>query len=391
MKATAVVGAGFGDEGKGLVVDYLAAQDPSNTLVIRYNGGAQAAHTVETPDGVRHVFHHHGSGTLAGAESYLARHFVVNPLVWNKEHSALKKLGATPELYIDRDALVTTPYDMLINQEIEALRGSARHGSCGLGVNETVTRSNGWMRIKAFDLALPRRLNAMLTDIRDRYVPARMKFLSDLGKPSERFMDLVQSQSLLDSFMEAAHQLIMHTEIATWPPPGNHEHYIFEGAQGLLLDEQCEFFPHVTRSRTGSYEARKLTEMLPTERELHVIYVTRSYMTRHGAGPFPSEDPAMRFSDPTNVPNEFQGALRFGSLDVRLIAKHIALDAHQGVRQSLAMTCCDQHAWTDALEQTTGLRTVLKSYGPTRRDVRFVPPTRTVEPGDHEQEAVCHG
>src|SRR5262245_50739362 len=69
VRATAVIGANFGDEGKGLLTDYLAAKDPAGTVVIRCNGGAQAGHTVVTPAGRRHVFHHLGSGSLAGAST----------------------------------------------------------------------------------------------------------------------------------------------------------------------------------------------------------------------------------------------------------------------------------------------------------------------------------
>ena len=70
MKAYAVIGANYGDEGKGLITDYLCRQ-VENPLVIRFNGGAQAGHTVTTPEGIRHIFSHFGSGTLAGA-SYLS-------------------------------------------------------------------------------------------------------------------------------------------------------------------------------------------------------------------------------------------------------------------------------------------------------------------------------
>lgn len=58
MEAAVVIGANYGDEGKGLITDYLAALDHSNTLVVRFNGGAQAGHTVQTPSGLRHVFSH---------------------------------------------------------------------------------------------------------------------------------------------------------------------------------------------------------------------------------------------------------------------------------------------------------------------------------------------
>lgn len=130
-----VIGANYGDEGKGLVTDFLSN---SETLVVRFNGGAQAGHTVVTPEGQRHVFHHIGSGALRGAATLLSRFFIVNPFIFLKE---VKELGFEPTVSIDPRASVTTPYDMLLNQAVERKRGEERHGSCGLGINETVTRS----------------------------------------------------------------------------------------------------------------------------------------------------------------------------------------------------------------------------------------------------------
>ena len=136
MNVTAVIGANFGDEGKGLMTDYFSDK---KTVVVRHNGGAQAGHTVVTPDGIRHVFSHFGSGTLAGAATFLGPRFIINPLLWKKELGILKKMGFDPKVFY-AGGLVTTPYDMLINEEIERSRGDGRHGSCGVGINETVTR-----------------------------------------------------------------------------------------------------------------------------------------------------------------------------------------------------------------------------------------------------------
>ena len=107
MKAYAVIGANYGDEGKGLITDYLCRQ-VENPLVIRFNGGAQAGHTVESPEGVRHIFSHFGSGTLAGAPTYLSKHFVVNPILFNREYDVLVEKGIVPKVYVHPDCLVTT-------------------------------------------------------------------------------------------------------------------------------------------------------------------------------------------------------------------------------------------------------------------------------------------
>src|SRR5690348_14536867 len=126
MRATVVIGANFGDEGKGLMTDYLCAAagdssrgEISGAMVVRFNGGAQAGHTVFA-GGRRHVFHHFGSGAFAGAATFLSRYFVVNPFLWAKERD---ELGFCPRVFVDRAAMLTTPYDMLVNQEAERIRG----------------------------------------------------------------------------------------------------------------------------------------------------------------------------------------------------------------------------------------------------------------------------
>lgn len=87
MGARVVIGANFGDEGKGLVTDWLCAQGAG--VVVRFNGGAQAGHTVETPEG-RHVFHHLGSGTFCNVPTYLSQYFICNPILFLHELERLQ-------------------------------------------------------------------------------------------------------------------------------------------------------------------------------------------------------------------------------------------------------------------------------------------------------------
>ena len=91
--AKAVIGANYGDEGKGLMTDYHAAPAGTAGIVVRFNGGAQAGHTVTTPEGARHVFSHFGSGSLVGAATFLSRHVVCHPTLFFKEAAALEAAG----------------------------------------------------------------------------------------------------------------------------------------------------------------------------------------------------------------------------------------------------------------------------------------------------------
>ena len=128
-KAFAVIGSAYGDEGKGLAVDALtsrARRAREDVCVVRSNGGAQAGHTVVTPEGRRHVFSHIGAGALAGARTHLSRFFVVNPMVFGREATNLGAHILEQGVTIDPRAPVTTPWDMLLNQGVERARGPAR-------------------------------------------------------------------------------------------------------------------------------------------------------------------------------------------------------------------------------------------------------------------------
>src|SRR5512138_457863 len=137
-----VADLGYGDAGKGSIVDYLTRVTNAHT-VVRYNGGAQAAHNVITPDGRHHTFSQFGSGTFVpGTRTHLSRFMMVHPLAMLAEERHLRSLGvrdAFPRLSIDREALVTTPFQQSANRLKEMARGDGRHGSCGMGVGETMS------------------------------------------------------------------------------------------------------------------------------------------------------------------------------------------------------------------------------------------------------------
>ena len=119
-KGYAVIGANAGTKVKA-ISDYLCLQ-VENPLVISFNGGGQAGHTVSSPEGIRHVFSHFGSGTLAGAPTYLSKYFIVNPILFNREYDVLVEKGIVPRVYVSPECIVTTPFDMMINQAIGKAR-----------------------------------------------------------------------------------------------------------------------------------------------------------------------------------------------------------------------------------------------------------------------------
>lgn len=200
--AKVVIGANFGDEGKGLITDFLASQTGEETLVVRHNGGAQAGHTVTTPDGKRHVFRHFGSGTLAGAQTFLSRFYVCNPILFFKELALLEDLGIQPRVYIAADSPITTPYDMMINQIIEEFRGDGRHGSCGVGFGETVERTeNADYAVYFGDLENTDLLRKKLKSIQTAWTPERLKTLG-VESLSEEWEQRLNSEDIFERYLE---------------------------------------------------------------------------------------------------------------------------------------------------------------------------------------------
>jgi len=391
--ATVIIGAGFGDEGKGLATDYFAGQSPEQPIVIRFNGGAQAGHTVQAPTGEHHVFSHFSSASLQGAVTGLSRFFVCHPILFHSERDRLAALGVRPRVIVDPLAPITTPYEVMINQALELNRGGNRHGSCGVGFGETIEREeNSPHRLRAGDLADPVKFAARLRSIRDDYVPAR---LAALGLPTN--LDHLADDAILARFVEDAMAFADCVEIADIATASANRPVIYEGAQGLGLDMDRGDFPHVTRSNTG------LKNVVALAREagigkLEICYVTRAYLSRHGAGPLENELSAKPYAgivDTTNVNNDWQGQLRLAWLDVDTLRDAIHADLGDAVSletsTQLMVTCLDQvdpmvtvvargktrsisrEALPGYLAAKIGASGMLASYGPCRNQVRSEP------------------
>lgn len=388
MKASAVIGANYGDEGKGLVTDYLVNLHDAD-IVVRYCGGAQAGHTVVLPDGRRHVHHHFGSGTLSGCPTFLSQYFLVNPIVFVEEWKELNELGINPEVLIDPRAPVTTPFDMMLNQAVELQRGNARHGSCGLGINETVKRNEAGFHLSVGELTSSHILRT-LRRIRSEWVPRRMAQLELTERPEHLMND-----ALLEHWLSDVTRLMAATARVVWSKQ-SWKHVVFEGAQGLRLDAKGPDFPYVTNARTGLTNVVQLAEEAGID-ELDVHYVTRCYITRHGAGPLAYELPGLQpyraIQDDTNVTGPWQGSLRFGWFDMQDFMSYVTSDrmiaTSVTLRPKVAITCMDQvgvervryytgpeypeqrvspEKFVRCVLQATGINEAVAFFGPCRTD-----------------------
>lgn len=322
-----VIGAGYGDEGKGIITSYIT-KTLNADMVCRFNGGAQAGHTVVKND-IRNSFHQFSSGTFEGANTYLSSDFILNPYLLNSEQEHIASLGYNPKLYVNKDVKVTTIFDMAINQIAELSR-TFRHGSCGFGINETVTR-NEFVNLVVTDLLNKTILVDKLESIYKEWIPER---LDKLGITLNSYFHERTGNILLnDNFVAHANEMIKCVQNIELNQPVVNQ-LVCEGAQGLALDEFLGVFPHVTRSITGLPNAIKAIQSFGGN-IVQPIYVTRSYTTRHGAGPLKHENEFISEllpPDETNVPNEMQQTLRYAPLNLNLLKDLISQDIKRSMQ-----------------------------------------------------------
>lgn len=344
-----VIGANYGDEGKGLMTDYFAHQAKQRNescVVVMSNGGSQRGHTVSTPEGLRHVFHHFGSGTLAGADTYCCKEFILNPMNFVKEWNELTALGVKPHVFVHADCRWTTPFDMILNQILEECRGDQRHGSCGQGIWETVKRCEEdyipslvscqmtpdywWKFVRTY-------LNKQVIYLPSRVHEAGIEDIPPVWKP------IIQNQELIEHYIRDFQFMMEHVHIVEDDDYLKiYKNIIFENGQGLLLDDK--YGDHATPSNTGLQNATEMIRRIFPKETVEVCYVTRTYMTRHGAGPMDYECDKSEINldifDETNQPNPWQGSLRYGKIQPKDFLFQIAADLRgmKNYSPSLAIT-----------------------------------------------------
>lgn len=379
MVIKVVIGANFGDEGKGLMTDYFCHQSTlrgEKTLVVLHNGGAQRGHTVVTPDGNRHVFHHFGSGTLVGADTYLSEEFVLNPMIFRQEWEELESMKAIPKVYVNHTCRVTTPFDMILNQIIEESRDNARHGSCGMGIHETMIRDVCNYPIEMWFDSSDEAKRYYLKEIRN-YLSER---LLDFGinKIPDNWKEIVNSDLLIENFISELNFMGRNISIRFDRFIEYYDCVAFENGQGLLLDQNnTAYYPHLTPSNTGIKNSLEIIAEMNCKPDIEVCYVTRTYLTRHGAGRLDGEcgkqeiNPDMQ--DLTNVPNPHQGTLRYAKLIEKSLEERILKDFEParkyGAKLSLAITHENEYDYVFSNTFKKNFDCIYYSDGETRESV----------------------
>ncbi|MBI3722439.1 adenylosuccinate synthetase [bacterium] len=358
-RAVVLVDLGFGDAGKGTVVDFLVRRHEARA-VVRFNGGAQAGHNVVLPDGRHHTFSQIGAGGFVpGVRTLLSRFFVLHPTALLVEARHLAAKGVPDPLALVRAserALVVTPYHQAAARLRELSRGASRHGSCGVGTGEAVSDSLGFPEdaVRAGDLGDRRALATKLERTRERKLAELSLVLDDLAgdplaAPERRALEDREIAGAWTLAVREIHSRVVAPEPEIGSLLAREGTVVFEGAHGTLLDEWRGFHPFTTWSTCTSENALALLTENDLSGEIHRIGVLRTYATRHGPGPFPSESSelASAFAEPHNPSGTWQGAFRVGWPD--LVLARYALAANGGV-DGLALT------HEDALERVSEWR-----------------------------------
>lgn len=355
IRAYITVGMGFGDEGKGSIVDFLTGELP-RTTVIRYSGGHQCGHRV-VRNNKEHIFSQFGSGSLNDVPTYIDSNVIVNPNSYVNERRSLVTKGTEyhPTVVFHPQCLVSTVFHKVHNQTRELLRSSpeSKHGTCGQGIGST---REYWLMYGSDSI--------FAGDLKDRNIVyskmelIRQRFMYDYPHEKENFqaIDFVsETEKLIENG-----SFIRVEDLSDAPFMFNfnrakHDdeiNLVFEGAQGILLDENFGFHPNYTWSTVTPLHAIEFLQKLKSELdykitsndiEYTVIGITRSYMTRHGAGYFPSAQKISVEEDPSNPVNQWQGSMRSGLLDIDLLEYSKTVCSRIGIRiDSVAVNCLDQ-------------------------------------------------
>jgi adenylosuccinate synthase len=376
--AYVVIGAGFGDEGKGMTTAQIAkTKHQTNLYTLRMNGGAQAGHTVQF-NNRRTVFQTVSSATPVGARATIyTDDVVVNPHAIVTECIATRhNYGVTPFVLVGENNPISTSFDVHVNQIVS--RHLGKTDTCGFGINNTIRRHE-CIPLTLQQLFSGEDVTKTLKEIRNYY----KSHLELYGIPASNFGRIFSDEFILAATRGLLGRInaVCHVTLSQFiESRGNNEkefdkedsNFIFEGAQGLFLDQNHGVFPFVTPSNTGCTNAISFLNKLTHKPKLQPVYCTRTFLTRHGDGPFEVANPfidEIHYFDETNLQNEFQGKFKIGILDVDKMTKFINLDTsyakanyHDVAEPVLSVSHADLFNYTDIKVKANGEIHIVKNF-----------------------------
>jgi adenylosuccinate synthase len=275
-----VIGAQWGDEGKGKITDLLSG---SADVVVRYQGGVNAGHTVVV-DNQTFKLHLIPSGILyPDTECIIGSGTVIDPKILIEELDQLESLKiSTKNLMISQTAHVTMPYHRLLDQASEEQRGSQKIGTTGRGIGPTYADKSERTGIRIIDL------------METESLPEQLRWtISNKNVILEKLYNLppLDPEAVIAEYLQYAERLRPHVVDASlkiYAAVQDRRNILFEGAQGTLLDLDHGTYPYVTSSNPVAGGACVGTGVGPTMID-RVIGVAKAYTTRVGEGPFPTE------------------------------------------------------------------------------------------------------
>ncbi|MDD4931916.1 MAG: adenylosuccinate synthase [Methylacidiphilaceae bacterium] len=277
---TVLVGAQWGDEGKGKIIDFLTG---GANVVVRCQGGDNAGHTVKV-EGEKFVLHLIPSGILRKEkECVLGNGMVIDPISLVDEIKGLTARGIAPEgrLFLSDSAHLVLPYHQRMDERLESLRGKKKLGTTGRGVGPAYVDKVNRTGLRVHDLLEPKELGSKL----EERIEEKNRMLSFLGAQP------IDPENVIHRCSEAADFLrgmIVNTAIWLADAMRDGKDMLFESAQGTFLDIDFGTYPYVTSSNTTAGGAVTGTGV-PPHRIDRVVGCLKAYTTRVGAGPMPVE------------------------------------------------------------------------------------------------------
>jgi adenylosuccinate synthase len=375
MKSIVVVGAQWGDEGKGKIVDYVAA---SFDYVARYAGGNNAGHTVIFDD-KKFVLQLIPCGILRpGQHAVIGSGVVVDPAALIGEIDTLERAGIVVKgrLHVSNRAHVILPLHRQMEKAAEAARGSAKIGTTSRGIGPAYEDKMARHGIRICDL---------LDAVRFREKLGRLACEKDKEFRAAYGQEL-NAGSIVEEYLAYAERirpLVTDTSLVINDALDQGRSVLFEGAQGTMLDIDHGTYPFVTSSNASSGGACTGLGVAPT-RITGVMGITKAYTTRVGSGPFPTEMPELEAEAMRSRGNEF-GAVtgrprRCGWLDLAVLRYAIRLN---GI-STLVVTKLDVLDAQREIQVCTGYRykdSLLREMPAAAEDLEKVTPEYRALPG----------
>src|SRR5690348_1967638 len=281
-KTAVIVGAQWGDEGKGKIVDVLSE---NFSVVARYAGGHNAGHTVII-NGKKFILQLVPCGILRpGCRSVIANGVVLDPVALLKEVAALRETGVKVDgsLFVSNRAHVILPYHRMIELASENAPGRVKIGTTSRGIGPTYEDKMGRRGLRVADLLDLKLLRTHIDNAcHEKNMIAHALFNSEPLDPDKMYQEYAEASAKVAPF-------VCDTAALLNQALADGESILFEGAQGTMLDIDHGTYPFVTSSSATSGGAVIGTGVAPTAIDT-VIGVTKAYCTRVGEGPFPSED-----------------------------------------------------------------------------------------------------